>query len=246
MSQIRLVVLDLDGTVYRGSEAIPGAADTISGWLDAGIVVRYLTNNSGATTWQISEKLNRFGIPCRPEWVRGTAEAARRQCVLRAYRSVLVVGEPGLHETLADFRQGGDVEAVVVGICRSFTYELMSQAMQAIRQGADFIATNRDATYPREGGRWEPGAGSIVAAIETCSGVAPLVLGKPGPMMIHQILEETGIPASETLVVGDRLDTDIAAGEAACCRTWLVLTGVEPEIPDGQAGGDGLAEIELG
>lgn len=241
MTDLRLAILDLDGTVYRGSEPIPGVAETIESLLSRGIAVRYLTNNSAARPVAVTEKLRAMGVTCEPDWVYGAGMAAARECRRRGVESVFLVGEPGLDETFADFRPGGD--AVVVGICRRFSYELMSTSMQLIRDGALFIATNRDATYPREFGRFEPGAGAMVAAIETCSGVEPIVIGKPEPRMILDVMAEAGAASAETLVVGDRLDTDIAAGENAGCRTWLVLTGVETALPQGQPGSADLAGL---
>jgi HAD superfamily hydrolase (TIGR01450 family) len=111
----------------------------------------------------------------------------------------------------------------------------MSTAMQRIRGGQRFVATNSDSTYPMEGGRLIPGAGSIVAAIRTCSEQEPFVVGKPNPYMVTMALEGAGVRPSEALVVGDRLDTDIASGIAAGCPTHLVLTGVAHSAPEGQS-----------
>lgn len=244
MNGIRLAILDLDGTIYRGSEVIPGAAGAVLALLDRGVAVRYLTNNSAARPELVCGKLRGMGVPCEPEWVFGSGQAAAIECERRGFQSVMVVGEPGLHETFAAFSLRADfADAVVVGICRSFTYEMMSAAMQAIRAGACFIATNRDATYPREGGRFEPGAGSIVAAIEACSGVSPFVVGKPEPAMILTLLATFGVEPHETVVVGDRIDTDVVAGQRARCHTWVVLTGVATEIPAGLRGSRDLAGL---
>jgi 4-nitrophenyl phosphatase len=123
-------------------------------------------------------------------------------------------------------------DAVVVGICKSFHYDLLSAAMQHIRSGSTFIATNSDTTYPLEGNRLIPGAGSLVAAIQACSGQTPEVLGKPNPLLIQQILAEVKVSPEQCLVVGDRLDTDIEAGRRAGCPCHLVLTGVTDTIPN--------------
>ncbi len=160
-------------------------------------------------------------------------------------KSVLAVGDPGMHELLGEFEHRQDPDAVVVGICRTFTYDLMNQAMQAIRGGAMFVATNEDATYPVEGGRLEPGAGSIVKAIETCVGIRPAVMGKPHPGMVQTLLTQTGIAAENAILIGDRYDSDIVAGKAAGTQTFLVLTGVEKILPEGQPGGQDLSELDL-
>ena len=111
----------------------------------------------------------------------------------------------------------------------------MNAAMQRIRAGQTFVATNPDTTYPMEGGRLIPGAGSIVAAIRTCSGTEPYIVGKPNPYLVQLILADSNSNASEALVVGDRVDTDLLSGEMAGCPTHLVLTGVTSQPPDGQS-----------
>ena len=242
---LRLIVLDLDGTLYRGQEVVPDAPAFVRSALAAGLAVRAFTNNSAAWPEATAAKLQAMGLPFEPSWVWGTGPLAVRTAQARGWRRVWVVGEPALVE---GFREAGfavssnSPEAVVVGIDRSFTYESLALAADLIRAGAAFIATNRDATYPLEAGRLQPGAGSIVAAIETASGVRPEVIGKPEPHLLRAIREELGVKPTETLVVGDRLDTDIAAGLADGCHTWLVTGGVEPSVPEGQAGGT-LSEL---
>jgi len=160
-----------------------------------------------------------------------------------------VVGEEGLVSALADYAiESVEVnpQAVVTGICRGFTYEWMNRPLQHLLSGAKFVETNQDATYPIEGGRVEPGAGAIVASIVACSGIEPVVIGKPEPLLIEMILEETDIAASETLVVGDRIETDIEAGRRAGCATFLVGTGVTQSPPDGQSFGKDLRDLLAG
>jgi 4-nitrophenyl phosphatase len=226
----RLYVLDLDGTVYRGSEAVPFAAEAINQLVDRGAMVRYFTNNSAARPPLVSEKLRGMGVPCEPSWVYGTGALAARECVARGYRSVFVVGELELKETLQDsgvpLSPGDQADCVVVGICRTFTYALLDRASALVRGGASLVVTNRDATYPVEGGREQPGAGSVAAAVEAASGVSVVELGKPQPALLEWILSDCGVAASEALVVGDRYETDIACGLAAGCAVCLVRTGV--------------------
>jgi phosphoglycolate/pyridoxal phosphate phosphatase family enzyme len=264
-----LYILDLDGTVYRGAEPIPGAADTISVLRADGSAIRFLTNNSGKTRSSLAEKLSAMGIACAPGEVWTSGVAAAMRCLERRWLSAFVVGEAGLVETLREsgievvnaddgdalFEAEGSVsnvqeptvrvDVVVAGICRAFTYRLMSDAMRQIRLGAKFLATNRDATYPLEGGRVEPGAGSIVAAIEACSGVVAEVVGKPSPTLIQLILKETGVDPGATLVVGDRFETDLEAGIAAGCDVVLALTGVTDAAPAGVAAVRDLRELLL-
>lgn len=246
------VVFDLDGTLFRGTEVIPGAVEAVCRLRGAGFAIRFLTNNSGATRAMLTEKLASMGFEPEPNEVYGTAMAAACEAMDVGWKRVFVVGEPGLHETLKSFGIEPVEErpdGVIVGICRTFSYKLLNQALQHILAGAPFWATNRDATYPLPGGCLEPGAGAMVAAVEAASGVKPRVLGKPEPAIIENMLrDETWSPAA-TWIVGDRLETDIACGEAAGCHTWLVLTGAATEIPEGQEGSadlNGLVDELIG
>jgi 4-nitrophenyl phosphatase len=127
-----------------------------------------------------------------------------------------------------------DPRAVVVGLFRTFDYEVMSRAMQyLVDPGVRFLATNRDATFPLERGRLVPGAGAIVASLVVCSGREPELVGKPSPYSIEWILREARVQPGDALVVGDRVETDIVAGQRAGCPVHLVLTGVATSAPEG-------------
>jgi HAD superfamily hydrolase (TIGR01450 family) len=251
---IRLVIFDLDGTLIRGSEAIPGAVETVLDLRSRGILVRFLTNNSGSTRAGLASKLNGLGFEVSESEVFGTAPFAASVCLDRGFRNILLIGEIGLYKSFLEVGltiplRSEEVEdkkfdAVVAGICRSFAYNHINQALQAIKSGATFIATNRDRTYPIEGGREQPGAGAIIAAIEATTGITPEVLGKPNPAMILHILRETGIPATETLVVGDRIETDIEAGQTAECQTLLVLSGATTKAPKGTAFANSVSDLK--
>lgn len=259
MHPYRLYVFDLDGTLYRGEEPIEFAVETVAALRARGAGVRFVTNNSGRTREEFAGKLVRMGFEAEPEEVVSSATGTATYCQEKGIRSAFVVGEPGLVSTL---RSVGvvvvnglatgltvpqpavlDVDAVIAGICRHFDYPLMDSAMQHLVKGTPFIATNRDATYPLEGNRLQPGAGSIIAALETCGGVSPFVVGKPNPFLVETIVREGGFDPSEVLVVGDRMDTDIECGRRAGCDTFLVLTGVETSLPDGQAGASDLRAL---
>lgn len=248
MRRYPLYIFDLDGTLYRGSEPLPGAAETLAELRRSGSMIRFLTNNSSQTPEFQADKLTRMGIQADAKEVLTSGMGAANYLVEHGLKKAFVVGEPGLVEILS--RKGittpnenETADAVLVGICRTFTYDLMHQAMQQIRAGARFVATNTDATYPMEGGRLIPGAGSVVAAIQTCSGVDPVVIGKPNTLLVQMLLEETGTKAADALVVGDRYETDIVSGQDAGCDTLLVLTGVTTAAIDGQPHVVGLAEI---
>lgn len=233
----KLYIFDLDGTLFLGEEPIPGAADALGRLRSQGSMVRFLTNNSSQSRANYVAKLVRLGFEAYSEEVYSSAIGTAAYLRQEGLRTAFVIGEPGLQETL--MLSGVEMadnqpEAVVVGICKSFTYPLLSEAMQHIRAGARFVATNTDPTYPMEGGRFIPGSGSLVAAVQTCAEVDPFIVGKPNPFLVELILREAHVSPANSLMVGDRMDTDIAAGIRAHCPTLLVLTGATKSPPDGQ------------
>ncbi|AIE85275.1 HAD-IIA family hydrolase [Fimbriimonas ginsengisoli] len=244
---MRGYLFDLDGTLFRGNTPIPSAVKKVQELHRAGAIVRYVTNNSTQTREHFAAKLQGMGYPCEPAEVVSSGYGTGLFLANEGLKTAYVVGEPGLVATLAEhgIESTGDQnpDAVVVGLCRQFTYDLMREAMFRIRAGARFVATNPDATYPVEGGGLIPGAGSVVAAIQTCSETEPFVVGKPNPFLIQAALQEAGLAPEEALVVGDRLDTDIESGRSAGCPTFLVLTGVAASIPPGQQGGEDLSSL---
>lgn len=250
LSDVRAVLLDLDGTVYRGAEPIPGASEAVKRLLEAGLSVRYLTNNSAARPDEITQKLKGMGVPCEPDWVAGTGPAAGGMARNKGFSQAHVVGEPGLWRSLREAGlEPSDADPqplLVTGICRTFDYQMMDRALQSLLKGAFWIATNRDGSYPLEGGRFQPGAGSIVAALQAASARPPdLVIGKPEPLMILHIGASLGLEPHQMVMVGDREDTDLEAGRRAGSFTWLVLTGYEKELLSGHPGSKdllGLAE----
>ncbi|MCX7688986.1 MAG: HAD-IIA family hydrolase [Fimbriimonadales bacterium] len=227
-------VFDLDGVVYRGQRALPHAAEVLNLLQESGRRVFYLTNNSGATRQQYADKLRSMGVDAQPEQfiTSGWATALYLQRALNPGAKLFVVGEPGLQQELcaAGFEVVDQVEpeipaAVVVGIDRAFSYERLAQAQYAILNGARFIATNTDGTYPAED-RLLPGAGAIVAAIAAATSQKPRVIGKPNPQILQPFIERGIIQPERTLLIGDRLDTDIALANLLHIPCALVLTGV--------------------
>ena len=241
----RLVIFDLDGVVYRGSQAIPGAAALVSALRAAGLVTRFATNNSMATRSAYAERLAGHGIVARPDEIVTSTWATITH--LRAHepglRRLLAVGADGMLAELRDAgydaTYAGDAagadwngapladayDAVVAGLDPEVTYRTLGIAAAAIRAGARFVATNADLRYPTPGGLM-PGAGAIVAALQATSGVQPLVIGKPEPGMFRAILEADGIGPGEALVIGDNPDADMPAARRAGIPVILVLTGV--------------------
>lgn len=246
MARYALYIVDLDGTLWRGEEPIASAAARVAALRAEGAWVRFLTNNSTQTRAYFAAKLTRMGFPATEEEVMTTSYGAAKVLVRDGHRTVHVLGEDGLKLALRQAAleiADGPADALLVGLSRTAGYQDLDAAMQAGLAGAKFYATNIDATFPLEGGRLAPGAGVWVTAMETCLGRIPVVIGKPEPLLIELILSETGVPASQTLVVGDRIETDIQAGMQAGCATWLVLTGVATELPPGVPGSLDLADV---
>ena len=231
-----LYIFDLDGVIYRMDEAVPGAVEAVLRIKARGDSVYYLTNNSSRTRDNYVLKLASFGIPATREEVMTSAFALGQWFRDRGAggKTVFVIGESGLREELTtaglqvlESASEGQIDYVVVGWDRSATYAKLAEAHRAVVEaGAQFIATNRDATYPDAGGRTLPGSGALVAALATCTGVEPVVIGKPEPFTLELILRLAGATPADCLVVGDRLDTDILIGKRVGARTALVLTGV--------------------
>lgn len=235
----QVYVFDLDGVLYLGETAIPHAADAVRRLQEAGKQVYFLTNNSGKTRADYKQKLadvNGMDVSETSIFTSAYATALYLKQRGAAGRSVFVIGEPGLAAELSnagmvaitepDTGDIQDIDYVVVGIDRQFTYNKLRFAHAAITRGhAQFIATNRDSTFPMETGEI-PGGGSLVAALATASGREPVNIGKPETHGYEAILVDAKATAADSVMVGDRLDTDIAVGKSAGAATVLVLTGV--------------------
>lgn len=231
---LRLVIFDLDGVIYRGELLLPHAAETVTWARERGLAVRFITNNSTRTRSYYSQRLSGFGISTLPEHIMTSAYATALYLESRGDdgAKVLVIGEQGLREETAAMGfevllppHGDGAGYVVVGMDRAFNYTTLCTAMSAILAGAEFIASNRDPSFPTENGLL-PGGGTMVAAIETAVGSPPRLIGKPETRMLELVLGEVGCGPREAIIIGDRLDADIQAGRAAGLRTALVLTGV--------------------
>ncbi|GIX46339.1 MAG: acid sugar phosphatase [Candidatus Tectimicrobiota bacterium] len=229
---LRHVVMDMDGVIYRGEALLPGVRTLLQQLQQRGVQVAFLTNNASRHRQELAEKLKAMGLPCTLEQVWGSAYITARYLAREAPAArVFVVGTAG---TVRELQEAGltvvptheGATHVVVGLDWGLTYEKLRQAHYAICQGAHFIATNLDPTYPDSLHTTAPGGGAIVAALRTSTGVAPQVMGKPQPTGLALIAAAWGVRPSEMVAVGDRLDTDIAAARAFGCRAVLVLTGV--------------------
>ncbi len=228
-------LLDLDGVVYRGELLLPGARELVE-WCDATRrKVAFVSNNSFATVEEVTQKLARLGAP-RPEGRVVTAGWATISVIAQRYpggRVYALAGpsieamlrEAGLRPVWTERRDGPIPDAVLIGLDRGVTYDRLSRALAAALDGAALFAVNRDPRLPIERG-FEPGTGSIVAAVEAASGRTAEMIGKPAPGIVLQALELLGVQREQALMVGDGLDLDIVAGHSAGVTTALVLSGL--------------------
>lgn len=221
----RGMIFDLDGTLYRGRSAVPGAADFVRLVRADGWQTIFMTNRANRSATVVAAHLRELGISCRPSEVLTSTQAAVK---LLEPGGVFVIGEAPMRNVL---RKAGfeiadtDVKTVLVGFDRHFNYAKLTRAVRLIRGGARFVATNPDKALLQDDG-WCPGTGAIVAAVAAAAGTAPVIIGKPGRFMVDMALKRMGLTAGQAVMIGDNLETDIAAGAAAGVRSVLMLTGV--------------------
>lgn len=235
-----LLLVDLDGVVYRGAQAVPGVAAVLRRRAAAGDRVIYVTNNSRWHRRDYRTRLEGHGVPLGEGW-DNIVTAARAAAVLLAEReprprTAMVLGGPGLARELRDVGirtvsptphgLAAAPDVLLVGVDFGLTYDRLSIAADVARGGALFVATNRDPIYPSADG-FKAGAGSLVAAVAVAAGREPdLVIGKPEPRLFEAAAEIAGLPLRDAVVVGDGLLTDIRAANAVGARSVLMLTGV--------------------
>jgi HAD superfamily hydrolase (TIGR01457 family) len=252
-----LILADLDGTLYQGREAIPGAVDAVRAAGERGVRTLYVTNNAARSPGDVAAHLAELGYPAEADDVATSSQAAAALLAeqLPDGAKVLVVGTAALVAevsavglTPTDAADGAT--AVVQGLDPQLRYATLAEACIALRAGALWVACNVDPTLPSERGPL-PGNGSLVAVLRTATRLEPQVAGKPAPALMQTAARRAG--ASAPLVVGDRLDTDIQGGRAAGFPTLLVLTGVSdaaellaapPEARPDYVGAD-LAALDL-
>ncbi len=257
-----LLLVDLDGVVYRQSEAVPGVPAVLAARAAAGDDVVYVTNNATAYHTDYLPRLAGHGAPVGPDRVvtSARASAAWLREEMPGVRRVLAVGASGLERELREagfdvvsvghaatrmhqegidgWAAAGHPDAVVVGLDPQMSYLRVAAAADCVRAGAVLVATNRDPIYPIENG-YRPGAGAVVAAVATAARTEPrVVIGKPGPYLLQAGARLVGGDLRTAVMIGDSM-TDIAAGRAVGARTVLTLTGVTT-----QAMADALPEAE--
>jgi 4-nitrophenyl phosphatase len=244
-----LLLVDLDGVVYRGADPVPGVAAVLADRAARGDDVVYVTNNSMHYRTDYVTRLAAMGAPITADTVVSSARATALHIVNHEtrIRRVLVVGGGGLERELRDvglevvtaghaatrmhqegidgWAAAGAPDAVVTGLDPNLTYLRLAAAADCVRAGARSIATNRDPVYPTERGL-RPGAGAIAAALEATTGVTPLSIGKPGPKLLELAAEAVGRSVGDAIMIGDGLGTDLAAARAVGARCVIMLTGI--------------------
>lgn len=224
-------LVDLDGVVYRGALPVPGAAEAIAAVREAGLRVAFVTNNASRTPAVVAATLAELGIPASPADVVTSAHAAAAllRDLLPSGARVLVTGAPALRSAVAEagfapvWSADDHPAAVVSGLDSSLDYGRLAEATLAVGAGALWVTANLDSTLPSPRGLL-PGNGALVAAVSVATGRRPLSAGKPARALYDEAIRRTG--AERALVVGDRLDTDIAGAVTAGMDSLVVLTGV--------------------
>ncbi|RJP54478.1 MAG: HAD-IIA family hydrolase [Anaerolineaceae bacterium] len=234
LTNIKSLIIDMDGVLWRDDMPIGDLPKIFHRIRERGLKFIFATNNGSRTPGQYVEKLSAFGVTVEPRQVitsaLGVAEMLKEE--IPAGAQVFVIGGEGVKIALQE--QGFRVltaetaeraQAVVLSVDREINFTKMSEAALLVRRGIPFYATNPDKTFPTPRGEI-PGAGAWISVITTATGVEPVYAGKPYPFLMEMALERLGTKKEETLVIGDRLETDIAAGQAVGCPTALVLSGV--------------------
>ncbi len=238
---IQALIVDMDGVLWRGDQPIGDLRKTFHSISARGLRISLATNNATLSISQYVDKLDKFGVQLKPDQIVNSSQAAAYY-LLKTYPqggTVFIVGEEGLAHTLQeqgfsvtdslpnifDASATSEIIAVVAAMDRKMTYDKISAATRLIRMGVPFLGTNPDRTFPTPLGL-TPGAGAVLAAIEAATDVKPIIVGKPSPQMYLVAIERMNVSPMQTLVVGDRLETDIVGGQMIGCRTALVLSGV--------------------
>jgi HAD superfamily hydrolase (TIGR01457 family) len=231
LDQYDALLLDLDGTVYRGGAAVDGAEPAIRAAQQAGVAIRYVTNNASRAPREVADHLNHLGIPAKEDEVSTSANAAAGMLVDRIPRAaeVLILGTEALAAEVENRgftpvrKANPDVAAVIQGLSPQLGWQDLAEACIAIRGGALWVASNTDVTLPTERGLL-PGNGALVAALAVATDAKPLVAGKPARPLMDDAIRASG--ATRPLAIGDRLDTDIEGALNVGVDALLVLTGV--------------------
>jgi len=236
-SAIRALIIDMDGVLWRDTQPIGDLYGIFDTFAKLGWQVTLATNNATKTVDQYIQKLAGFGVHLNSHQIVNSSMAVAHYLQHRypSGGNVFVVGEDSLIEVLAQagfIHNPDDALAVIGSMDRQVTYNKLKQATLLIRSGLPFIGTNPDRTFPTPQGL-VPGSGAILAALEAATDQTPLILGKPSPEMYQVAMERMSVRPENTLVIGDRLETDIVGAQRLGCLTALVLSGVTtPQAAD--------------
>ena len=230
LTAIKALIIDMDGVLWRGDTPLPGFVPFFERLGQKQMPFILATNNASKTQAQYVQKLAKLGVQVSPDKIMtsslATADYLKTQ--FRPGSKIYVIGTDGIRQAVAEAGfeiAEREVEAVVVGLDFGLTYDKLRTATLLINQGARFIGTNPDLTFPFEGGE-SPGNGAILAALSAATGQKPMVIGKPEPTIFHLALQRMGAAPDQTAMLGDRLETDILGGQQAGLKTILVLTGI--------------------
>ena len=225
-------ICDMDGVIYHGDRLLPGVTDFVDWLKETGKKYLFLTNNSAYSPRELREKLLRLGLDVTEDHFYTSAlSTAQFLAEQRPSGSAYVVGDAGIINAL--YQEGYsmndvDPDYVVISETKNYNYETLVKAIHLVRNGAKLIGCNPDLTGPVDGGI-VPGTGSLVAPIELSTGKKAYFLGKPNPLMMRNAMSRIGVKREDTVIVGDRMDTDIVAGIESKIDTVLVLSGVTSE-----------------
>jgi NagD protein len=229
MKRTKNYLIDMDGVLVRGKNLIPGADEFIQNLKDNHAEYAILTNNPLFTPRDLAHRLMNTGLDIPPERIFTSAMAtARFLNKQKPDGKAYVIGESGLTQAMHEVgyvMTDTEPDYVVLGEVNTYNINMMTTAIRLICEGALFIATNPDPTGPTEEGI-APACGALAALIEKASGRSPFFIGKPNPLMIRSALNYLGVHSEDTVMIGDRMDTDIVAGLMSGLETILVLTGV--------------------
>lgn len=233
-SHIKALILDMDGVLWKADAPIGDLAEIFARIQARGLKYVFATNNGTKTPEQYTQRLVDFGVDAEP-WQVVTSALGVAHMLAQKYppgTKVFMIGEDGMRQALNEsgfeilsVDDAPSAQVVVMGLDRGIDFSKMLEATLLVRRGVPFYATNQDKTFPTPRGEI-PGAGAWISVVTTATEVEPIYAGKPYPYMMELSLEILGTKKEETLVVGDRLETDIAAGQAIGCPTALVLSGV--------------------
>jgi 4-nitrophenyl phosphatase len=233
-SHIKSLILDMDGVIWRGDAPIGDLPAIFNRIREHGLKYVFATNNGTRTSDQYVTRLSSLGVEVEPWQVVTSAQALSYALSLKFPRGtkVFMIGGDGVRKALEEngydivpIENAPSAEVVVMGIDSEISFQKMSEATYLVHRGVPFYATNPDKTFPTPRGEI-PGAGAWYSVVVTATGIQPIIAGKPFPFLMDLSLERLGTQKAATLVVGDRIETDIAGGQAVGCPTALVLSGV--------------------